>query len=262
MPETRRPPAVAGSFYPIDPMGLAAAVDSMLERSTRHAVTPKALIVPHAGYIYSGPVAATAYSTLPPLADRIDRVVLLGPSHFVALRGLATSSADAFESPLGPIPIASDLRDAALTLPQVSILDAAHSREHSLEVHLPFLQRTLRRFSLLPLTVGDAAPEEVAEVLEQCWGDDSTLIVVSSDLSHYHDYEEAQQLDHRTCQAIERLATDEIGPEDACGCRCINGLLESVRRRGMHVTTLELANSGDTAGPRDSVVGYGAWAFA
>jgi AmmeMemoRadiSam system protein B len=234
----------------------------MLEQSAQHAVRPKALIAPHAGYVYSGPIAATAYKTLLPVQDSIDRVVLLGPSHFVAVRGLAMSNAESFETPLGRIPIDIDLRDAVLELPQVELLDAAHSREHSLEVHLPFLQRTLRQFSLLPLTVGEATRDEVAEVLERSWGDDSTLIVVSSDLSHYHDYAVARELDRRTCDAIERLAPDEIGPEDACGCRCINGLLESVRRRGLQVTTLELASSGDTAGPRDSVVGYGAWAFA
>lgn len=253
--------AVAGRFYPDDAGVLSADVDQLLAGVASTAPPPKALIVPHAGYIYSGPIAASAYATLLPVRERITRVVLLGPSHHVALRALASSSLASFETPLGCVPLDQAAQAQLAALPQVRVLDAAHAVEHSLEVQLPFLQRVLERFQLVALVVGDASPAEVAEVLECLWGGEETLILISSDLSHYHDADTARRLDAATTAAIETLHPEAIGPEQACGCRGICGLLEMARRRGMGVHTLDLRHSGDTAGPRDQVVGYGAYAF-
>jgi AmmeMemoRadiSam system protein B len=188
--------------------------------------------------------------------------VLLGPAHRYPLAGLAAHGASEFATPLGRVPVDGAAIERLLALPQVKRLDAAHRGEHSLEVHLPFLQTVFREFKLVPLVVGDAAPEQVADALEVVWGGTETFVVISSDLSHYHDYETAKRLDRRTADAIEGLKTREIVPEAACGCRAIAGLLEVARRRGLRVTTLDLRNSGDTAGPREEVVGYGAFAVA
>ena len=256
-----RPAAVADMFYTGDPAQLQAEVQAMLAESSIATATPKAIIVPHAGYIYSGPIAASAYAQLIPARDKIRRVVLLGPCHRVALSGLATSSADYFETPLGSIPIDRELSERLLQFPQVQEFDQTHEQEHSLEVQLPFLQETLNDFSLLPLVVGDASSTEVHEVLEAVWGGDETLIVISSDLSHYHDYHTAQQMDSATCQAIENLDADHIQYGQACGRNPVLGLLLSARKHNLKVTTLDLRNSGDTAGSKDQVVGYGAWAF-
>ena len=261
MPSLVRQPAVAGFFYPADPRELGSVVDGLIDCGEPSVSHPKALIAPHAGYIYSGPTAGIAMATLVEDRDHIERVVLLGPSHFVAFAGLAASRAEVFRTPLGPVPVDVELRDRLLELPHVLIDDRAHAREHSLEVLLPFLQRALRHFEVVPLAVGDASPEEVGAVLERAWGDGATRIVVSSDLSHYQDYRTAQRRDRTTCEAIERLDAAALGPTDACGCRAVAGLLEIARRRGLSARTLDLRNSGDTAGPRDSVVGYGAWAF-
>ncbi len=257
--------AVAGLFYPEDPEELASAVKHLLADAPLPATargTPKALIVPHAGYIYSGPVAASAYARLRTLAGKAKRVVLLGPCHRVPLRGLAVSGADAFETPLGVVPVDKSAVADALSLPQVRIFEATHANEHSLEVHLPFLQETLGEFALVPIVVGDASAEEVAEVLERLWGGPETIVVVSSDLSHYHDYESARQIDATTCRAIEALDPGDIGFEQACGGVAVGGLLTVARRRALDVVTLDLRNSGDTAGDRRRVVGYGAWMFS
>jgi MEMO1 family protein len=261
MPNIREP-AVAGMFYPDDPATLHRMIDGYLsEAATDTAPPPKAIIAPHAGYIYSGPVAASAYARLHPIRQQISRVALLGPSHRVAFAGLAASSAMRFRTPLGDIPLDTAAIDALVDLPQVHLLDQAHLQEHSLEVHLPFLQESLEHFQLIPLVVGDATAEEVAEVLERLWGGNETLIVISSDLSHYHDYATARQLDSNTAMAIEELKPEGISSDGACGRNPVKGLLLLARRKGMQVETLDLRNSGDTAGPRDQVVGYGAWAF-
>lgn len=260
MEQNIRQPAVAGLFYPDDPAELDTMLNDFLSQAPITAgPTPKAIIAPHAGYIYSGPVAASAYAKLIPLRDQIHRVVLLGPSHRVFLTGLAVSHASHFATPLGLIPIDRSGISNALKLPQVQYMDAAHSSEHSLEVHLPFLQKVLGNFSLLPFVVGETTPQQVAEVLELYWDDPHTMIVISSDLSHYHDYLHAQQRDRATTNAIEAMALERIGFDDACGRNPINGLLQLARRHHLHVTTLDLRNSGDTAGPRDRVVGYGAY---
>lgn len=260
-----RQPAVAGTFYPGVRDQLAAMVDGYLRdaeaKARPAAAVPKAIVVPHAGYVYSGPVAASAYATLRGARGRIRRVVLLGPSHRVALRGLATTGADAFLTPLGKVPIDRAACQRALALPQVVEGDAAHAGEHSLEVQLPFLQRVLGDFALVPFSVGAASAEQVAEVLEALWGGDETLIVISSDLSHYYDYETARRLDAATRRAIERFDPDGLDEESACGRVPVRGLLVCARRHGLEVETLDIRSSGDTAGPRDQVVGYGAWAF-
>jgi MEMO1 family protein len=265
--QTIRQPAVADHFYPGDPVELGRMLDALLAEppasaSSQSGTTPpKALIVPHAGYLYSGPIAATAYATLAPVRDRIHRVVLLGPSHRLPFTGLAASSAEVFATPLGPIPIDRAAVERALRLPQVHLLDAAHAQEHSLEVQLPFLQRVLDDFTLVPLVVGEAAPESVAEVLELLWGGPETLILVSSDLTHFLDYRTAQRIDAATSEAIESLRPESIGYDQACGRAPLNGLLTLARRRGLKAETLDLRNSGDTAGSRDQVVGYGAYAI-
>lgn len=257
-----RPPAVAGLFYPDDAGELRRMVEQMLTDDRAVATSaPKAIIVPHAGYIYSGPVAASAYRRLLIAHDKIRRVVLLGPSHRVPLLGLAASSADYFTTPLGNVRVDRDAVSQLLLFPQVHLIDEAHTLEHSLEVHLPFLQTVLDSFSLIPLVVGEATPTEVADVLDVFWSDDATLIVISSDLSHYHSYEVALRMDRATSRAIETLSTETIDQEDACGRIPILGLLELARRHGLQATTIDLRNSGDTAGPRDQVVGYGAYVF-
>jgi hypothetical protein len=254
-----RPAAVAGRFYPGDPDELATFVDQVLPPTPPEAPAPKALIVPHAGYPYSGPVAAAAYARLRPLREMVHRVVLLGPAHFAPVRGLAVSGADAFATPLGTVEVDDALRRRVLALPQVEVDDAAHAREHSLEVQLPFLQRLLARFTILPLVVGHPPPAEVAEVLDLLWGGAETLVVVSSDLSHYHDHATATALDRRTAAAIVARAVDAIGDDDACGAAPVRAILAAARRHGLGVQLLDLRNSGDTVGPRDEVVGYGAF---
>ncbi len=257
-----RYPAVAGWFYPAEPERLRAMVSDYLRaaRGTAEGAPPaKAIIAPHAGYIYSGPVAGSVYTRLEPLRGRVSRVVLLGPSHRVGFRGLALPSAEAFLTPLGRVPIDREALVAIVDLPQVRVLDAAHLQEHSLEVQLPFLQEVLGEFRLVPLAVGEATAEEVAEVLARLWGGPETLIVVSSDLSHYHDYETARRLDAATSRAIEQLRYEDLDDDSACGRVPVSGLLYEARRRGMQARTLDLRNSGDTAGPRDRVVGYGAY---
>lgn len=257
-----RQPAVAGQFYPGNAGQLSAAVSGYLEAAdTGDARVPKAIIAPHAGYVYSGPIAATAYKRLAPAHATIKRVVLLGPCHRVAVHGLALSGADAFATPLGHIPI--DKQAAALIegMAQVSVFDETHKLEHSLEVHLPFLQTVLDDFTLVPLVVGEATPESVAEVLEALWGGDETLIVISSDLSHYLDYESARKIDGATSAAIEALAPEKIARQGACGRFPVGGLLALAKKRGMRVETVDLRNSGDTAGTRERVVGYGSWLF-
>jgi len=256
-----RAPAVAGAFYPSAAAELQAQVDGLLASATPSLpARPKALIVPHAGYIYSGPIAANAYAPLRPLRDRISRVVLLGPTHRVAVRGLALPAATAFATPLGEIPVDADAAAALRSLPQICTSDEVHALEHSLEVHLPFLQRVLNRFSLVPLAVGDASTEEVAQVLNLLWGADETLIVISSDLSHYLPYDRASAVDDQTARMILGLAP-RLNHQQACGATPVNGLLRVAGERGLRPELLDLRNSGDTAGERNRVVGYGSFAF-
>ncbi len=258
-----RPPAVADLFYPADPAALRATIDAAFAdciRPPEDAPVPKALIVPHAGYVYSGAVAASAFARLARGHDRIERVVLLGPSHRVYLRGLAVPSDDAFDTPLGTVPVDDELRRTVLDLPGGVVDDEPHRQEHSLEVELPFLQTVIDRFTLLPLSVGDATTDEVAAVLGAVWGGSETVVIISTDLSHYHAYDEAMRLDHRTAAAIVTADASAIGDRDACGSRPLRGILQVARSRRLPVVQLDLRNSGDTAGDRRRVVGYGAFA--
>jgi AmmeMemoRadiSam system protein B len=257
--ENIREPAVAGSFYPANPIELQTQLKTLLSAINDNNPPPKAMILPHAGYIYSGPVAASGYARLIGNAGSISRVILLGPAHRKYVQGLVLPEATAFGTPLGNIPLDVESMQHIQQLPQVSIDADAHQFEHSLEVHLPFLQKTLQDFTLVPILVGDATAREVYEVIEQLWGGNETLIIISSDLSHYHDYITARQLDQATARAIEALAFEDIDQHNACGSNPLDGLLLYARLHGLSVTTIDLRNSGDTAGPRDRVVGYGAF---
>lgn len=258
-----RNPAVAGMFYPGDRVELARSIAQMLGTAATVAPerpVPKAIIAPHAGYIYSGPIAASVYALLAPARQTIRRVVLLGPTHRVPVRGLALPGVAAFATPLGVVAIDSEAVAALSALPQVGTSAQAHAPEHSLEVHVPFLQTVLERFTLVPLAVGRADAPAVAEVIDTLWGGPETLIVVSSDLSHYLPYADAQALDRATAQAILGLTAD-ISHEQACGATPVMGLTYTARKRGLKPELIDLRNSGDTAGDKQRVVGYGAFAF-
>lgn len=255
---TVRPPAVAGTFYPGLRKTLLASVDELLHAAKPKGARPKALVVPHAGYVYSGPIAASAYAQLQ--APWPTRVVLLGPSHFEPLHGLALPGCTAFETPLGVVPVDTLAKAVLQDLPFVVESSEAHAHEHSLEVQLPFLQRVLAAFSVVPLAVGRASVEQVAQVLKLLWGGDETLIVISTDLSHYLPYAKAQEIDARTARLI--LAADaSLGDDQACGASGLRGLLTVAKNRGLRAAQLDLRNSGDTAYDRSRVVGYGAFAF-
>ncbi|MBK9139234.1 MAG: AmmeMemoRadiSam system protein B [Verrucomicrobia bacterium] len=258
-----RPAAHAGRFYPDQPDELRREIEEFLRLAPfSPGPAPKAIIAPHAGYLYSGPVAGTAYAVVAAGRKTIHRVALLGPAHYAEVPGIALSSAVAFATPLGRVPVDVAAVSALRRLPGVDVDDRAHAPEHSLEVHLPFLQTVLEEFALVPLLVGRAADDQIAAAMEAVWDEPGTLIVVSSDLSHFHDYHTAGELDAHTADRIVALRGEELGCEDACGCRPIRGLLRVARARGWRCHLLDLRNSGDTAGPRQRVVGYGAFAFA
>ena len=221
---------------------------------------PKALIAPHAGYLYSGSVAGSAYAHVSSLAGRIERVVLVGPAHRLWIAGMAIPSVAQFASPLGAVALDTPCLAQLAKLPGMEVSDAAHAREHSLEVHLPFLRAALGEFRLVPIVMGDARAHDVDAVLDSLWGGDETLVVVSSDLSHFLDYDAARRRDSATAEAIVSLDA-RLDHDEACGATAINGLLRVARGRGLGAKALDLRNSGDTAGGRDRVVGYGAFAF-
>ncbi len=251
-----REPQVAGMFYPAEPEACAALVARSLAAAKPSAADrAKLVIAPHAGHVYSGPIAATVYKPLEKARDRISRVVLVGVAHRVPFKGIVTTGATHWKTPLGLVPIDGDWLHRA----GVPVMEEAFAGEHSLEVHLPFLQTVLGDFALLPLIVGGASHQEVADVLERVWGGPETLIVISSDMSHFHDYETAQRLDAATRAAIEALEPERLSGEGACGYRAIGGALLQARKRDMRVTGVDFRNSGDTAGARDRVVGYGAF---
>ena len=260
---TIRPAAVAGSFYPGDAPALAAEVAAYLAEAaaaSNDERPPKAIIAPHAGYMYSGAIAGSIYRRLERLRGIVRRVVLAGPAHRVYVSGAAVPAAHAFQSPLGTVALDLEAIATLRALPFVEVSDRAHALEHSLEVHLPFLQAVLGEFALVPVVVGDASPDEMARLFDALWGGRETLIVVSSDLSHYLPYESARGRDRATARAILNLEA-RLAPEEACGAAPINGLLEAARAHGMDARMIDLRNSGDTAGGRDRVVGYGAFAF-
>ena len=261
-----RPAAVAGAFYPAQAAALSRDIHALLEQADKAGAegspgVPKAIVVPHAGYIYSGAMAARAYARIATAHARIRRVVLLGPVHRVPVRGLALPASAFFATPLGEVELDQQAIADIRALPQVSVSQAVHAMEHSIEVQLPFLQSVLDDFKLVPLAVGDATPEEVAQVLERLWGGPETLIVISSDLSHYLPYQTARQVDGETVQTILALRA-QLSHEQACGGTPINGLLLAARKHPLQAELLGVCNSGDTAGDRQRVVGYASIAFA
>ena len=256
-----RPAAVAGTFYPGDAAALRRAIEGFLAGTrTRSQPRPRAVIAPHAGYIYSGPIAAEAYAAIAAWRGIARRVVVAGPAHRVYVSGVAVPSASAFATPLGAIPLDAPALAKLRALPWVETNDRAHAQEHCIEVHLPFLQSVLGDFELVPLVVGDASPDEMAATLEAVWDDADTLVVVSSDLSHYMPWAAAKARDAQTARSILDLEATLI-PEEACGAAPINGLLRLARKRGLAARALDVRNSGDTAGDRDRVVGYGSFEF-
>ena len=257
-----RPPAVAGLFYPADPTELESAVEAYLEVDARTGPAPKAIVAPHAGYVYSGPIAGSAYTRVRPARGRITRVVLLGPAHRTPGAGIAASGADAFATPLGQLAVDTGARDALVDAGLVALRDDAHAEEHSLEVQLPFVQVCLGEVMVLPLAVGQVSPDRVADVLDRTWGGDETLVVVSTDLSHYQDHTTATELDRRTAEAVVAGRPERLGRSDACGVIPLQGLLTAATGRGLDVELLDLRTSADTAGGPDRVVGYGAFAVA
>jgi AmmeMemoRadiSam system protein B len=249
-------------FYSDKPQELAAAVKAYVSQTAAPAAPrpPKAVIAPHAGYIYSGPVAGTAYASLAARGGQVERVILLGPSHRVAFAGVATSGAGAFETPIGPVPVDRETVAALVQAGLAREFEPAHENEHSLEVQLPFLKQLFPDARVVPLLAGDDDWHAAERVLATLWGGEETAIVVSSDLSHYHAYATAQRLDASTAKSIERLAAGEVDHEQACGATGVNALLALAAEKGLACTTLDLRNSGDTAGPKNRVVGYGAFA--
>lgn len=258
---TTRPPAVAGMFYPGERAVLNRQIDALMDRARPVEVEgpPKALVVPHAGYPYSGPVAAQAYAHIAPFSDRYERILLLGPSHRVPFRGMALSSADAFTTPLGDVPLDTRECQALLGYEGVQEMDAAHAMEHSLEVQLPFLQRLLGDFRLIPLSVGDVPVQQVASVIERYWADPATLVVISTDLSHFLTLRQAEELDDRTREAIEQRDYKAISDDQACGRYPLRGLLKVLDDQDASIETLAMGTSADTTGDASRVVGYGAW---
>jgi AmmeMemoRadiSam system protein B len=256
-----RKAAVAGSFYSADPDKLRKAVRNFLEAAKKNIPVPKAIIAPHAGYIYSGPIAANSYLCLANMSGIITRVVLLGASHYANFQVIAASGADSFATPLGLVKVDHAAYAKISSFADVKILDKVHVDEHSLEVQLPFLQVLLKDFLIVPLLVSAIAPEEIAKVIAALWGGSETLIVISSDLSHYLDYEEAQKIDHKTAQAIINLSPQDIFENQACGSLPIKGMLEVAIKKHLHAATIDLRNSGDTSGSKGRVVGYGAFHF-
>lgn len=258
---TSRPPAVSGMFYPDDPRELRDHINIFMnEQSEADIDVPKAIIVPHAGTVYSGSIAAAAYRRIQQSRHVIKTVVLLGPTHRFPLRGLGLPSVQIFQTPLGPIDLDTQaMEHLANTFSQVKVSDLVHEEEHSLEVQLPFLQCTLSNFRLIPLAVGEASEIDVAEVLNEVWGGAETLIVISSDLSHFHKYKKARRLDEQTAHLIETFQGGNLQDHSACGRIPIRGLLRAARSRNMTIRRFDLRNSGDTAGSRDQVVGYGSW---
>jgi AmmeMemoRadiSam system protein B len=254
-----RKAAVAGQFYEADPTVLQQHIDDLMsEAGSKNSARPKVLVVPHAGYIYSGPTAARAYRCLQTQPDEIRRVVLFGPAHRVYLEGMAVPSVDMFATPLGNVPLDRQVIDGVTGMPGVRVSDAAHRDEHCLEVQLPFLQSLLKQFTLVPVVVGNCDSTSVAALIDTLWGGEDTLIVISTDLSHYLSYARARQADANTCRRILEKSTSLSG-EEACGARALNGLMRSEHARRLDVELLDACNSGDTAGDRARVVGYGAF---
>jgi MEMO1 family protein len=254
-----RQPAVAGTFYPANSGQLGQIIKQFLADAATMAKAPKAIIAPHAGYIYSGSVAAKGYARLKNVTLPITRVILIGPSHNVAFRGIAVSRAENFFTPLGLVPVDLAAIEMLLKFPFVQYIEQAHTHEHSLEVQLPFLQEVLHDFKIVPVVTGDASAEQVADVIKALWGGGETLVIISSDLSHYHNYATAKQLDQLTSQHIEHLRYEQLDRNSVCGLVPISGLLKVAKEKLLSIKTVDLRNSGDTFGNKDRVVGYGTY---
>lgn len=265
-----RQPAVAGAFYPAQAEALKPMVAAYLKKgATVSADFPKAIVAPHAGYQYSGPIAGSAFKPWyvyspgnEARSEKIRRVVLIGPSHFVGFEGLALSPALAWQTPLGVVPVDAEGMAMAAECLEVKYLASAHAREHSLEVELAFLQSVFKDFAIVPIVTGDCDPDNLSALILKLWGGPETVFVISSDLSHFLDYHTARQLDRQTANAIEELTPEAILPEQACGRLAIQGMLQAAAEKKLKTVTADLRNSGDTAGSRDRVVGYGAFIFA
>lgn len=257
-----RKPAVAGTFYPEDGAELHEMVQRFLREGHAASTPPRAVIAPHAGYIYSGPIAGSAFSGWQALREKIQRVVIAGPSHRLAFEGIATPGVKYFATPLGLVEVDREAIKKLSALPQVIESEAAHRHEHSIETHLPFLQETVAEFHIVPLLIGDASPIEIAQVFTVFWNDPGTVFSISSDLSHYLPYDKAVELDALTTRAIVENHPHDISPEQACGRLAILGLMRLMDRHGLRATALDVRNSGDTAGDHSRVVGYGAYAFS
>jgi AmmeMemoRadiSam system protein B/AmmeMemoRadiSam system protein A len=250
-----RQAAVAGTFYPADKEELTAMIDSFYANASDQPAVGKALIAPHAGYIYSGEIAASCYAPLRKRKNTISKVVLLGPSHYVGFMGMALPTVDFFTTPLGDIPIDKELHKKAIECEDTFTLDNAHLQEHSLEVHLPFLQKSLESFTLLPVVVGQCDPKLIAKMLHEVWGGPETLIVISTDMSHFKNYQDAQKCDQKTADNIVNFNIESIDHYDACGSAPVLGLLQAIKNK-FKIKLIDIRNSGDTAGDKDRVVGY------
>lgn len=256
-------PVVAGTFYPDNPSRLKQMLKYLLSKTSAHKKQARALIVPHAGYIYSGAIAATAYARLRAEKQNIKKIVLIGPSHHLGFQGVALNTAEQFLTPLGAIAVNGEAIKRIATLPFAHFINQAYSKEHSLEVHLPFLQSVIGTFSLIPVVTGKVSAEQLCELIELFWGDLETIIIISSDLSHFLEYEAAQHQDKKTSAFIEQLQYEKLDRRAACGYIPISGLLALARKKSLQVKTLDLRNSADTAGSahKNRVVGYGSYAI-
>ena len=256
-----RPAAVSGMFYPDDPTELTDQISAFLNEASYDLLAiPKVLIVPHAGMVYSGSIAASAYRSLLQYRHVIRKVILLGPAHRTYIKGLGLPTVDQFQTSLGEINLdTKTIKNLVKKFPQVRFSDEAHADEHSLEVQMPFLQEVLGSFRLIPFVVGEASQKEVADVIHHLWGGEECLIVISTDLSHFHAYDRAVELDRITAEQIELFRGDKLWDHAACGRIPLSGLLQVAKEKWMSIQRFDLRNSGDTSGRKDQVVGYGAW---
>ena len=250
---------VAGLFYPAEPKELREMIEVFISNAKVAQNLTRAIIAPHAGYVYSGPIAGSAYRALYSSKETIKNVVIMSPSHNISFDGVATHSADSFSTPLGDLHVNKEIKETISNLPFVKELDNAFIREHALEVHLPFIQHTLPQAKIVPLIVGHTYPEEIQMLLETLWPDPTNAFVISSDLSHFLSYVQAQKIDSLTAKQIEKLLYKEIHHEQCCGFFPLRGLLKFAKEHGLKITALDLRNSADTAGDKGRVVGYGSF---
>ena len=252
---------VAGMFYPGEEASLRQMVDGFIQKALSFDLRPRAIIAPHAGYIYSGSIAGTAYKTIAAVRDQIENVIIMSPAHRFYLRGIALHMADAFATPLGNIPVNIGIVKKIKQFSSVQWEERSFIQEHGLETHLPFIQRAFKPgIKIVPMIVGECQESEVAEILESVWEDPRNFVIISSDLSHFHSYADAKKLDRNTVDLIQNLDSQSLDTEFACGHYPICGLLNLARNRKLKIKALDIRSSGDTAGSKESVVGYGSFA--